>query len=155
MMDMIRYFCLTFLLLVLLAGCAPIEGLDGEEDNLPVMEEENSGEGDLEATEALEPLVEVTNDQVIPEEADDEIPVQANYIRVKADALNVRKDAGIEYDKLGKVHDGQIYEVLDTKTDSEGLPWYQLTTPEKITGWVSSEYCVPGETYESLMPVEE
>lgn len=143
------YWVCVVLLLALIAGCAPIEGLDGEEDNLPEIGTEETVEEVIEPAEQEVP--EVTEDEVIPEEE----PTPPKFVRIKADALNVREAPGIENEKLTKIYDGQIYEVLGIQPDSEGLPWYQLNTPDGHRGWVSSEYCVPGETYEELMPEEE
>ncbi len=136
-----------------LGACAPIEGIGGEEDNLPVIGENQDESVEGEVIELAEEVVEVTNEEVIPET--EETTIIPNFVKIKADALNVRRDAGLEFEKIGKVFDGQIYPVLDTKQDSEGLPWHQLETPEGAIGWVSSEYCIPGESYELLQVNEE
>lgn len=52
------------------------------------------------------------------------------------DDLNIRKDAGVENERIGGAPSGCSYEVSEVKKDSEGTSWYKIGD-----GWVSGKYC--------------
>ena len=133
----------------MMAGCAPIEGIDGEEDNLPDIGDDKAEVVDETQIVEEDPLDEVPDEEpvVIPEPE----PIEVNYVKIKADALNVRRNGNMDADVLTKIYENQIYQVLDTNEDIAGLLWYKLEAPGDITGWVSSEYCIGGKTYEELV----
>ena len=153
-MNKINYMVGMLLIGVMLGSCAPIDGLGGEEDNLPDMQ--TSQEEDvvpIAPTEEIEPMGTVEEEEVsvIPEiEA-----LEVLYVRIKADALNVRSDASLEAERVTKIYDGQIYEVLQEKEDLAGHTWYQIEAADAIVGWISSDYCVGGQTYNELVIEEE
>lgn len=149
-MKKFNYILMILLVVSIIASCAPIDGLGGEEDNLPDIQ------GSKE--EEIAPIAPVNDPEiieVIPEEEISVIPeleeAQVNYVRIKADALNVRSDASLEAERLTKIYDGQIYEVLAEKKDLAGHVWYQVESADSIIGWISSDYCVGGTSYNELI----
>lgn len=144
----LKYMVLMIVVILMMASCAPIEGIDGEEDNLP-----NIGDGKADVVDETEIVEE--DPIVVPEEEPEVIPepepIEVNFVKIKADALNVRRNGNMDADVLTKIYENQIYKVLDTNEDLAGLLWYKLEAPDDITGWVSSEYCIGGKTYEELV----
>lgn len=125
--------------MLVLGSCAPIDGLNQQEESTTVALETTTAA----TTTTAPPVTE-------PETEPPTMSIEVNWIKVKADALNVRKDAGVDFQRLTKVYDGQIYEVLNRKKDLEGVMWYQIKAADGIAGWVSSEFCIPGESYNDL-----
>lgn len=127
-------------LLVVISACAPIDGLNqegiGEETTVAMVETTKSQEA---TTVAAEPVT------VAPIQN-----IEANWVKIKADALNVRKEGSLDAERLTKIYENQIYEVLDRSKDSDGLVWFQVNAADGITGWISSDYCIIAETYDEL-----
>lgn len=154
-MNKLNYIIVLLIGLLIIVGCAPIDGLGGEEDNLPNIE---SNQEDSEAPIApLEEVVTVDEVQVAEEDSviPEVVPAEVAYVRIKADALNVRSDASLDAERLTKIYDGQIYEILGEKKDLAGHIWYQVEAADSIVGWISSEFCVGGTTYNELILEEE
>lgn len=64
----------------------------------------------------------------------------ARYVKITADALNVRTGPGTNYGKAGKLSAGQVVEVLD-----EANGWLHIET-----GYISAEYTVPSTSNEAI-----
>lgn len=147
------FFCSS--LVFMLNGCRPIDGL---EPMIP-QKEEAGAEIIQMKEEDLTIVEEEPNDQaidqaeVIEEQVSEED--QALFIRITADTLNVRADATIASEILGKVHENQIYPIEEKLKSDDGTLWYKITNPEGVKGFVSSEYCLGGTTYQELMIEEE
>jgi type IV pilus assembly protein PilM len=50
-------------------------------------------------------------------------------------SLNVRQDAGTDFDIIGRVFSGQEFDLIQEKSG-----WYEIKFKENINGWVFSEY---------------
>ncbi|UMZ75442.1 N-acetylmuramoyl-L-alanine amidase [Natranaerofaba carboxydovora] len=64
---------------------------------------------------------------------------------ISASTLNVRSGPGTDYSKLGEVHVGESYHIVDEHTDSskEYSEWVKISLPENFDyseGWVSADY---------------
>ena len=133
-----KYF-VVLLLLLLVASCAPIDGLDPQE----VPEETTVTQVVTTTTTAPPPTT--TQAAVVQQKPN------YKFVKITADALNVRSVGSMEGNILTKIYENQIYEILDEAEDSDGLLWYEINAPDGIKGWVSSDYCLGGETYQELM----
>ncbi|MDO4394283.1 MAG: SH3 domain-containing protein [Bacillota bacterium] len=60
--------------------------------------------------------------------------------RVKASSLNVRKNAGDSYKKVGKLKKGTHKVIISSKKDKKGTTWYKVKYSGSKTGYVSSKY---------------
>ncbi len=58
---------------------------------------------------------------------------------ITANSVNIREDAGTEHDKVGTAQKGSVWTVLDSKRDSNGKTWYNISNG-KLDGWVISTY---------------
>lgn len=144
-MAKVKYISILIGLLLLISACAPIDGLDqngnSEETNAPV-----------ETTKA--PVVTTAAPE--PETLAQLSMTDAQWVKINADALNVRKDSNIDAERLTKIYDQQIYQVLDQSKDSDGLVWFKVEAADGIIGWISSDYCIIAATYDELVEdVEE
>lgn len=142
-MVRIKHSFIILGLFIVISGCAPIDGLD---------QEGNSEETTVavETTEAPQPTTAIPEPTTVlgPQ------TLEANWVKITADALNVRREGNIEAERITKIYENQIYQVLDESKDSQGLIWFKLEAPDGIIGWVSSDYCIIGETYDALLEEE-
>lgn len=63
-------------------------------------------------------------------------------IRILYRDINIRSESNLSSDILGHVKQGEIYDVLDFKTDNT-YNWYLITTKSNITGYVGSKINAP------------
>ncbi|MEM8502181.1 MAG: serine/threonine protein kinase [Cyanobacteria bacterium P01_D01_bin.1] len=52
---------------------------------------------------------------------------------------NVRAGAGITFSVVDTVQVGNRIRVVNRTTDSEGFPWYQISTPSGTQGWIAGQ----------------
>lgn len=69
-------------------------------------------------------------------------------LKVITDYINIRKEASPSSSKLGKVHKGDIYTILD-----EFYNWYKIKTSNGKTGWISKG--TNNEVYVELLDYSE
>lgn len=128
----------------LITGCAPIDGLGSNEDEM-------AKTTTIEVTTAPQETTAPQTTAPATTKPETEVPtVVAIWIKVDADALNVREEASLTARRLAKVYDGMIYEVLDITEDEQDNTWYKIKATEDVTGWVSGDYAIPGGSYEDL-----
>lgn len=129
----------------LITGCAPIDGLGNNEDEM-------AKTTTIEVTTTPPETTELRTTAPATTEPMTEAPttIVANWIKVNADALNVRETASLTAKRLAKVYDGMVYAVLAVTEDEEGKTWYKIKATNEVTGWVSGDYAIPGENYEDL-----
>ena len=144
-MVKLKYMSILIGLLVVISACAPIDGLDKDGKG------EETTAVSVEKTKAPKETVAEPEPVTIPQIKN----IEANWVKIKADALNVRKDSNIDAERLTKIYENQIYEVLDRNKDSDGLVWFKVEAADGITGWISSDYCIIAETYDELEDEEE
>ncbi len=97
-------------------------------------------------------VVASADTEEIVEEAEEEetvlYPDWADKLMITVDSLNVREEADIEADIVGKMHEGDVATVI-----SEEDGWYYITSGN-VTGYASADYCVVGdEAYELSLEV--
>lgn len=144
-----RLMLLMMVLTIATAGCAPIDGLGDNED------EQAKTTSEMPLTTSAPPPTTAPPTTAPPTTASDQVAkADATWIRIDADALNVRSEPSMEGARLGRVFDNEVYEVKDAKEDGDGLLWYQLTSVQDVTGWVSSDYCEPGLSEAELLEEE-
>ncbi len=104
--------------------------IDNKKDNTPEDQRENNSEEILQSNER-----------------DDTV----KQIIIKTDYINIRKDANVNSDVLGKVYKEEIYTVLEEKgTDFD---WYLIETSNGIKGYIAGK---SGEdVYVEVLPVQE
>ena len=66
-----------------------------------------------------------------------EIPQIAYLIRVTANELNIRENAGINYKIIGEITDKGIYTIIDEKQGKGASMWGKLKSG---IGWISLDY---------------
>lgn len=66
-------------------------------------------------------------------------PTVSSYkVKVIADALNIRKNAGLNYSVVGVIKNKGVYTIVDESTDKNGIKWGLLKAYEKNrNGWIS------------------
>ncbi len=67
--------------------------------------------------------------------------VEANYIVVDSERLNVRIAADVDSEKVGLVLENETYQVLEDKLDSQKRIWYKIETKEGTKGYVAGWFC--------------
>ena len=60
-------------------------------------------------------------------------------ITINAESLNVRGGAGTTYAKVGSVKKGEKYNLLETKSGTDGS-WYKIKLSDGKEGWISAQY---------------
>jgi hypothetical protein len=61
----------------------------------------------------------------------------------EAAKLKVRVGAGLNQETLLFVEDGTILALLDGPQASDGYNWWQVQTPDGLTGWVAGDWLEP------------
>lgn len=61
----------------------------------------------------------------------------------QAAKLKVRVGAGLNQDTLLFVEDGTVLTLLDGPQASDGYNWWQVQTPDGVTGWVAGDWLEP------------
>ena len=79
---------------------------------------------------------------------------QGTVITDSGISLNVRRNAGSGYSKLGSLPSGAMVAVLGSKKDSNGKTWYKYQFSSDKVGWICSDY-VRMETVVSESQFEE
>lgn len=88
-------------------------------------------------------LVEVVNarlDNEQPKPAPEpkpETPTEGYLVKVKADVLNIREDAGTEYKITGQIKDHGVYTIVAEKDGTGASKWGKLKSG---AGWISLDY---------------
>ena len=59
-------------------------------------------------------------------------------VKVTASSLNIRKGAGTNYGKNGKITDKGIYTIIDEASGKGAKKWGKLKSG---AGWISLDYC--------------
>lgn len=136
-MKKLQWILMLLLGVMVVVACAPIDGLDNEQKVAPT-------------TKVMTTAAPKTTAVPVVTEAAIDNGSLYKFVRIKADALNVRSIGAMEGTVLTKIYDGQVYEVLDAKKDNDGLIWYKVEAPGDIFGWVSSDYCIGGDSKEAL-----
>jgi uncharacterized protein YgiM (DUF1202 family) len=101
---------------------------------------------DTPPTQPAEPLDQEGAPPVITKESDARQPgVEASnasprLVTITADPVNVREEPGTEFPIVSRLKQGDRVAVLS----SRGI-WYQVETPDRRVGWVSSTYAQPAE----------
>ena len=72
------------------------------------------------------------------------------YARVKADRLNVRKEASIDSERIGYVSQDEKIKVIEKEGE-----WVKVQYTEEKTGYVSAEYVVISEEFVYARTLEE
>jgi hypothetical protein len=110
-------------------GCSK----EGSENNNLNMEAPISDDNGNNASDRIEeePLIEETT-----------------YIRVLADALNVRRSYGLDSDVIGLIKKDSIHEPLEVYVTEAGREWLKIETDDYI-GWIAGWYCMDNDEYEN------
>lgn len=58
-------------------------------------------------------------------------------VKVTASVLNIRKGAGANTTKVGEVYEGDVYTIVDEKTNKSGEKWGKLKSG---AGWIALKY---------------
>lgn len=87
----------------------------------------------------------------MPVELSNEYNEEVFQIKVIIEKINIRKEATLNSDKLGEVSFGDIYTVLDYKTDEKYL-WFHIKTSNGIDGFIASEL---GNPYVEFLNVSD
>ena len=74
----------------------------------------------------------------IKEEARIERIKKGWYVEIKEEYINVRDDAHTNANELGKVNQGEIYEVLDMNFDNSAYYWYKIDF-NGTEAWIASK----------------
>lgn len=62
-------------------------------------------------------------------------------LEVLVDFINIREEAGTYYGKKGQIYKGEIYTILNEKSElTENCIWYEIKTTNGITGWIAGSY---------------
>lgn len=78
-------------------------------------------------------------DLIVKEQSTNETPIfQAYDVRVTANALNIRKGAGINYGIAGSIKDKGVYTIVAESTGKGAAKWGKL---ESGDGWIALDYC--------------
>lgn len=72
------------------------------------------------------------------------------YVQVKADRLNVRKDADVQSKRIGYLDNGEKVKLLEDCGD-----WYRVLYTDRTEGYVSAEYVMILEEYVYAKTLEE
>lgn len=67
--------------------------------------------------------------------------VEASYINVESERLNIRVDADTESEKVGAVVRNDKLQVLSEKLDAQKRVWYEVETKDGIKGYVAGWFC--------------
>ena len=59
---------------------------------------------------------------------------------VKAPALNMRSGPGVDYERVGQVHEGDYLVVLARERDEQDREWLKVRTEDEDIGWVAGWY---------------
>lgn len=88
-----------------------------------------------------EPLNAVVDDQT---SEDHELAIDpVDRCRIMVDILNIRTEASVDSELIGRVYLDGVYEVLSTKevmNDGESEIWYEIEVKDK-KGWIASWFC--------------
>lgn len=89
----------------------------------------------------FEELAKVVNDRLDNEqpapEPKPETPTEGYLVKVKADVLNIREDAGTEYKITGQIKDHGTYTIVAEKNGTGASKWGKLKSG---AGWISLDY---------------
>lgn len=78
----------------------------------------------------------------------EEEPVETTvYVRILADALNVRESHSLGSQVIGVLKENAIHERLEIYDAGNGKQWYRIETEDYI-GWVAGWYCMDNDAYE-------
>lgn len=75
-----------------------------------------------------------------PTGAQAETFVPGDAVVVFDGALNLREAAGLDAAVLEVLADGAALTVVDGPQEADAIPWYQVSTVDETTGWVSGEF---------------
>lgn len=67
--------------------------------------------------------------------------VEASYINVESEKLNIRVDADTESEKVGSVVRNDKLQVISEKLDAQKRIWYEVQTKDGIKGYVAGWFC--------------
>lgn len=86
----------------------------------------------------LQELAKIVNDRLENTVIEPEPVAEVNYlVKVTADVLNIREDAGTEYDVTGQIKDHGTYTIVAEKNSANGDKWGKLKSG---AGWISLNY---------------
>jgi uncharacterized protein YgiM (DUF1202 family) len=71
---------------------------------------------------------------------DTETFVPGDAVVVFDGTLNLREAPGLDADVIEVLADGTALTVLDGPQGADAIPWYQVSTADETTGWVSGEF---------------
>ena len=144
LMVKLKFIWILIGVLFVISACAPIDGLDDA-----AKEAETSA---VQEVTTQKPVA--TTAAVEPETVATPQTMTAKWVKITADALNVRKEGAIDAERLTKIYEKQIYEVLDRNKDSDGLVWFKVEAADGIIGWISSDFCIIADSYDDLVEEE-
>lgn len=67
--------------------------------------------------------------------------VEASYINVESERLNIRVDADTESEKVGAVLRNEKLQVLSEKLDAQKRIWYEIQAKDGAKGYVAGWFC--------------
>lgn len=78
----------------------------------------------------------LNDEQPVPEPKP-ETPTEGYLVKVKANVLNIRADAGTEYEITGQIEDHGVYTIVAEKDGTGASKWGKLKSG---AGWISLDY---------------
>ncbi len=116
-----KFVILLLFIILVLSGCNPYQGLYPESSQTPTPAASVSAETPLQPTVAqpdptLRPSCTVTTG-------------------VPSGSLNIRTGAGMQYEAIGLLHEGDVVTILTPGA------WLEVETLQHQTGWINSKFC--------------